>query len=81
MLHGGAEKVYYAMWHRQEELWRDCSLILHHDNNPAHSLLQMSQFLEGKDISMDDLLYSPAPADFWLFVKHEYAERKEFLGH
>jgi hypothetical protein len=25
--------------HKQGELWRDCSLILHHNNAPAHSLL------------------------------------------
>jgi hypothetical protein len=46
-------------------------MILHHDV-PAHSSLQVSQFLAGKGISaMDHLPYSPdlAPADFWLFPK------------
>jgi hypothetical protein len=55
----------------QGELWRDCSLILHH-NAPAYSLLRVSQFLAGKGIStMDHSPHSPvlAPADFWLFPK------------
>jgi hypothetical protein len=28
-----------AVRHKRGELWRDRSLILHHDNVPAHSLL------------------------------------------
>jgi hypothetical protein len=38
----------------------DHSLILHHDNAPAHSPLRVSQFLAGKHISaMDHPMYSP----------------------
>jgi hypothetical protein len=61
---------------KRGELWRDQSLILHH-NLLVHSSLQVSQFLAGKGISaMDHPLYSPdlAPADFWL-----HAEREMFL--
>jgi histone-lysine N-methyltransferase SETMAR len=61
-----------AMRHKRGKLWRDRSLILHHDNAPAYSSLRVSQFLAQKDISaMDHLPYSPdlAPADFWLFPK------------
>jgi hypothetical protein len=46
-------------------------LILHH-NAPAHSSLQLSQFLAGKGISaMDYPPYCPglAPGDFWMFPK------------
>jgi hypothetical protein len=59
-----------AMRRKRGELWRDRSLILHHDNAPANSSLRVSQFSAGKGISsMDHLPYSPdlAPADFWLF--------------
>jgi histone-lysine N-methyltransferase SETMAR len=52
------------------ELWRDRSLILHHDKAPGHPSLRVLQFVAGKGISaMDHPLYSPdlAPADFWLF--------------
>jgi transposase InsO family protein len=42
------------------ELWKERSLILHHDNAPAHSSLRVSQFLAEKDISaMDHAPYSP----------------------
>jgi histone-lysine N-methyltransferase SETMAR len=61
-----------AIRHKQGELRRDRSLLLHHDNTPAHSLLQVLQFLVRKGVStMDNLLYSPdlAPANFWLFPK------------
>jgi histone-lysine N-methyltransferase SETMAR len=61
-----------AVRHKNGELWRDHSLILHHNNASAHSLLRVSQFLAGNGISaIDHLLYSPdlAPADFWLFPK------------
>jgi hypothetical protein len=47
-------------------------LILRHNNAPANSLFQVSQFLAGKGISaMDHPPDSPdlAPADFWLFPK------------
>jgi hypothetical protein len=46
-----------AVRHKLGELWRGHSLIPHHDNMPAHSLLQMSQLL--------DL----GPADLRLFPK------------
>jgi hypothetical protein len=61
-----------AIRHKQGELWRDRSLLLHHENTVAHSLLQVLQFLAGSGISaMDNLLYSPdlAPTTFWLFPK------------
>jgi transposase len=57
---------------KRAELYRDRSLILHHDNAPAQSSLRVSQFLAGKGISATDHPpYSPglAPADFWLFQK------------
>jgi hypothetical protein len=57
---------------KRGELWRDRSLILQHDNAPAHSSFQVSQFLAGKGISaMDHPPYSPdlVPADFWLSPK------------
>jgi hypothetical protein len=72
------------MRRKQGELWRDHSLILHHDNKPAHSSLRVLQFLEGKGISaMDHLLYSPdlAPADFWLFPKLETSRTLRTLNH
>jgi hypothetical protein len=53
-------------------MWRDRSLILHHDNAPAHSLLRVLQFLAGKGIpAMDHPAFPPdlTPADFWLFPK------------
>jgi hypothetical protein len=56
---------------KRGDLWRDRSLILHHDNAPAHSSLRVSQFLAGKGISAT--VHPPysltAPADFWLFPK------------
>jgi hypothetical protein len=61
-----------AVKHKHGDLWRDRSVILHHNKAPGHSFLRVSQFLEGKGIlAMDHLLYSPdlAPADFWLFPK------------
>jgi hypothetical protein len=39
---------------KQRDLWRDCSYILHHDNVPAHSSLQVLQFLVGIAISAMD---------------------------
>jgi transposase len=64
-------------------LFRDRTLILHHSNSPAHSSLQVLQFLAGKGISaMDCPPYSPdlAPADFWLFAKlRSVLKRKHFL--
>jgi transposase InsO family protein len=49
-----------AMRRKRGELWRDCSLILHHDNVPAHSSLRVSQLLARKGISaMEDPPYSP----------------------
>jgi hypothetical protein len=64
---------------KQRELWRDHSLILHHDNTPAHSLLWVSQFLAGKHISATDHPHSPhlAPADFWLFQKLKTVLKRE----
>jgi hypothetical protein len=38
-----------AVRRKRGELWRDCSLILHHDNAPTHSWLRVSQFLAGKN--------------------------------
>jgi transposase len=61
-----------AMRRKRGELRRGRSLILHHDNKPAHSPLRVSQFVSGKDISaIDHPPCSPdfAPADFWLFPK------------
>jgi hypothetical protein len=57
---------------KRGELWRDRSLILHHDNTPAHSSLRMSQFLAGKGISVvDDPPTSPylAATDLCLFAE------------
>jgi histone-lysine N-methyltransferase SETMAR len=61
-----------AMRRNGGELWRACSLILHHDNAPTHSSLRVLQLLAGKGISATDHPpYSPdlASADFWLFPK------------
>jgi hypothetical protein len=59
-------------------------LILHHNNAPAHSSLQVSQFLAGKGISaMNHLPYSLdlAPAGFWLFPKlKSVLQGKRFLN-
>jgi hypothetical protein len=49
-----------AMRHKWGVLWRDHSLILHHDNALEYSSLWMSKFLAGNDIStMDHSMYSP----------------------
>jgi hypothetical protein len=56
-----------AVRHKGAEFWRDRSLILDHDNAPAHSSLRVSQFLTEKGISaMDHPPYSPdlVPAEF-----------------
>jgi hypothetical protein len=66
------ERLIVAARRKRGELWRDRSLILHHDNAPAHSSLRVLLFLAGKGISaMDHQPYSPdlAPAGFWLFPK------------
>jgi hypothetical protein len=72
-----------ALKRKRGELWRDRSLILDHDNAPAHSSLRVLQFLAGKSISaMDHPPYSAelAPADFWLFPElKECAEMNPFL--
>jgi hypothetical protein len=72
-----------AMRQKQGELWRDHSLILHQDNELAHSLIRLSQFLAGKGIfAMDHPLYSPAlaPADLWLFTEiNRVRQGKVFL--
>jgi transposase InsO family protein len=48
------KKLIDAIRRKRGELWRDHSLILHHDNTLAHSSLQVSQFLAGKGISATD---------------------------
>jgi hypothetical protein len=77
-------RLVVAVRSKRGELWRDRSLILHHDNAPAHSSLRVSQFLAGKGISgTDHPPYSPdlATADFWLFSELKgCAESKAFLG-
>jgi histone-lysine N-methyltransferase SETMAR len=68
----GLKRLIDAVRRKRREFWRDRSLILHHDNAPAHCSLRVSQFLAGKGISaMDHPPYSPelAQADFWLFPK------------
>jgi transposase len=58
------------MRRKRGEFWRDHSLILRHDNAPAHPTLRVSQFSARKGISaMDPPPYSPdfAPADLRLF--------------
>jgi transposase len=70
ILHGDFEKLSDTMRHKQGELLRDSSLILHHNNALAHPSLRVSQFLAGKDISAEgSKLYSPdlAPTNFCLF--------------
>jgi hypothetical protein len=55
---------------KRGDLWRDRSLIFHHENAPAYSSLRVSQSLSGKGISaMDHPSHSAdlAPDDFWLF--------------
>jgi hypothetical protein len=37
-----------AVRRKRGELWRDRSLILHHDKAPTHSCLRVSQVLTGK---------------------------------
>jgi hypothetical protein len=77
------KRVIDAMRRKRGELWRDCSLILHHGSVPAHSSLQVLQFLARKGISaMDRSPYSPdlAPADFWLLPKFKSVLKgKRFL--
>jgi hypothetical protein len=66
------KRLFDAVTRKRGELWRDCTLILHHYNAPEYSSLRVSQILAGKGISaMDHLPYSPdlAPAHFWLFPK------------
>jgi histone-lysine N-methyltransferase SETMAR len=61
-----------AMKHKQGELWRDHSLILHHDNATAHSSFQVSQILAGKGIStMNHPPHSPelTRVASWVFPK------------
>jgi histone-lysine N-methyltransferase SETMAR len=61
-----------AIRRKRGELWRDRSLILHHDNALARSSLRVSQCLAGKGTSaLAHPPYSPdlAPSDFWLFPK------------
>jgi hypothetical protein len=38
------KRLIEALRYKQGELWEDCSLILHHNNAPAHSSLRASQF-------------------------------------
>jgi hypothetical protein len=75
------KKVTDAVRSKRGELWRDRSLILHHDNAPTYSSLRVSHFLAGKGISAMD--HAPcstdlAPPDLWLFP--ECPEREAFLG-
>jgi hypothetical protein len=65
------ERLSYAMW-------RDCLLILHHDNALVHYSLQVSQFLAWESISAGDHP-SPdlVPADFWMCPKFKNALKGE----
>jgi hypothetical protein len=64
------KRLVYAMRSKWGELWRDHSLILHHDNALVHYLFQVSQFLAREGISaMDHPSLDLAPADFWMFPK------------
>jgi histone-lysine N-methyltransferase SETMAR len=67
---------------KRRELWRDHSLLLHH-NVLTQSSLQALKFLAGKGIStMDYPPYYPdlAPADFWLFPEqNNVLNGKHFL--
>jgi transposase len=73
-----------AVGRKRGDLWRDHSLILHHDNAPSNSSFRVSQILAGKGISvMDHAPYSPdlAPAPFWLFPKlKNVLKGKRFLS-
>jgi histone-lysine N-methyltransferase SETMAR len=77
------KRVTDAVRRKRGDLWRDCSLILHHDNALAHPSLPVSQFLAGEGISaMDHPPCSPdlAPADLWLFPKlKSVLKAKHFL--
>jgi hypothetical protein len=78
ILHEGVERVTDDMRCKQGEMWKDHSLILHDDNVPAHSSLQVAQILAGKGTSAKD--HFPYSPDFWLIPKLKaYAERKVFL--
>ena len=56
---------------KRRELWETKSLLLHHDNAPAHNALSI-QFLAGNNIALlEQPPYSPdlAPCNFFLFPK------------
>jgi histone-lysine N-methyltransferase SETMAR len=80
---GVLKRLTDAMRHKRKELLRDRSLILHHNNAPAHPSFRVSLFLAGKGIStMDHPPYSPdlAPADFCLFSElRSVLKGKRFL--
>lgn len=57
---------------KRPQLWQDKSLLLHHDDAPAHSSLSIRQFLAKNNIAvLEQPPYSPdlAPCDFFLFLK------------
>ena len=57
---------------KRPELFANNSLILHHDNTPAHTALSVREFLATKQITvLEHPAYSPdlAPSDFFLFPK------------
>jgi hypothetical protein len=51
---GVLKRLIDAVRRKRVELWRDRSLILHHDKAPAHSLLRVLQFSARKGIAVMD---------------------------
>jgi transposase len=57
---------------QKSQLWRNNSWFFHHDNEPAHTLLLICDFLANMNTTvLPQRPYSPdmAPADFFLFPK------------
>ena len=56
----------------RRNLWENHSCLLHHDDAPAHTALNVGQFLASKQVTyLEHPPYSPdlAPCDFWLFSR------------
>ena len=56
------------------DLWKENSWILHHDNAPSHKVIIVNEFMAKNSTNIiEQPPYSPdmAPADFFLFPKHK----------
>ena len=57
---------------KRRELWKTRSWLFHHDNAPAHDVLEIWEFLAKNNIAvLEQPPYSPdlAPCNFFLFSK------------